>query len=95
MKKTFSFIAPNKKPERQMDAIKYEIKKYLGRESRKKIPEGSDYWGFDCRIGKDLESAKDIHVKEINPQITAIFEGKAESFYLEILSKPMKRTKRS
>ena len=88
MKKTFNFTVPNKNPERQIEAIKYEIKKYFARENRKPLPENIDYWDFDCKIGKDEASATVIHPSEINPKISILFSEKEESFYLEILVKP-------
>jgi hypothetical protein len=88
MKKTFSFTTPNKKPERQVDAIKYEVKKYLARERRKELPEDIEYWYFDCKIGDNEESALEIKPSEINSKISGLFDEKKESFYLEILAKP-------
>ncbi|SMF36999.1 DUF6172 family protein [Pseudobacteriovorax antillogorgiicola] len=94
MKKTFSFASSNKKPERQVDAIKYEIKKYIGRERRKTLPEGADYWDFDCKIGVSEDRAAAIHIAEINKAISRIFSENEEGFYLEILAKPGKRTRK-
>lgn len=90
MKKTFSLTAPNKAPERQVDWTKHEIKKYLGREKRKALPEGVDFWDFDCRIGADEESAEVIFVNEIRPNIDKIVSAGHKTFYLEILAKPGK-----
>ncbi len=94
MKKTFLFTAPNKQPERQCDSVKYEIRKYIARERRKKLPEGVDYWDFDCRIGASAESAEVIHVAEINKRIDILFNEKQPSFYVEILAKQGIRKKR-
>ena len=88
MKKTFSFVVPNKKPERQCDSIKYEVKKYIARERRKKLPDGADYWDFDCKIGLYAEVAEDIHVSQINKEISKVFDSGNESFYLEVMVKP-------
>ena len=88
MKKTFSFIVSNKKPERQADSIKYEIKRYIGRERRKKLPEGVDYWDFDCKIGDQPKDCEVIRVSDINKNISRIFDEKKQSFYVEILAKP-------
>ena len=88
MKKTFSTISPNKKPERQLDSIRYEIKKYIARERRKELPEGVDFWDFDCKIGKNEECAEVIHIAEISSKITALVTLENPSFYIEILAKP-------
>lgn len=95
MKKTFSFVVPNKKPERQCDSIKYEVKKYIARERRKKLPDGADYWDFDCKIGLDAEVAEDIHVSQINKEISKVFDSGNESFYLEVMVKPKNRMLKS
>ena len=87
MKKNFSLIVPNKNPDRQVDSIKYEIKKYIARERRKKLPENVDYWDFDCRIGINSEQAVAVHVGNINASISKLAEEKNEYFYLEILVK--------
>lgn len=93
MRKTFSFSAPNKKPERQVDSIKHEIKKYLARERRKKIPENADYWGFNCKIGPNENSTTKVESHEINSWISKLFSDKNESFYVEILAKPCRKPK--
>jgi hypothetical protein len=91
MKKTFSFISARKTPERQADSIKHEVKKYIARERRKKLPTNMDYWDFDCKIGPEPKSAKKIHVNEINKSISELAKTEESSFYLEVLSKPAHR----
>ena len=63
-----------------------EIKKYIARERRKKLPENIAFWDFDCRIGETLETASPINVGGINPSISKL-EQENESFYIEILAK--------
>lgn len=94
MKKTFPFKIDNKAPERQVDSIKYEIKKYLKRERGKKLPEGVDFWDFDCKVGPSLEEAEVIHPAEINKGISQVFEAGSEQIYIEILAKKGIRTKK-
>ncbi len=94
MKKTFNLTAPNKQPARQVDSVKHDIKKYIGRERRKALPEGVDFWDFDCKFGKDAASAEVIHVAEINKKIDEIVLKEAPSFYIEILAKHGIRKKR-
>lgn len=91
MKKTFVLKHPKIKKDRLFEAAIYEVKKYMKREERKDVPSGFDYWDFDCRFGKTEEEAKIINKKEIPKYI---LEGKNEdidSFYLEILAKPVVR----
>ena len=53
MKKTFNLTHPKLQVSRVIEAIKYEVKKYLKRERNKTLPEGVDFWDFDCRFGDD------------------------------------------
>jgi F0F1-type ATP synthase epsilon subunit len=65
MKKTFPLSAPGKHPDRLVDAIKNELRKYLRRENNRALPEGADYWDFDCRFGKDEENLEPIKPGEL------------------------------
>lgn len=87
MKKTFPLTAVNKKPERVVESVKKDAKKYIARERRKELPKNVDFWDFDCRIGQNEQEAKAITVAEINKNITEIAASGAESLYLEILTK--------
>jgi hypothetical protein len=93
MKKTFKLTDERIPIPRLVEAIKYEIKKYIKRELRKELPTGEDYWGFDCRFGRDEASCETIHSAEINKKISWAESEKLESFYIEILSKPCRRNK--
>lgn len=94
MKKTFNLTHPKLKTPRLMDAIRHEVKQYIKRERKKKLPENADFWDFDCRFGKDEASSEDIHLSEISDCISKAETTRLESFYLEILAKPGRRTAR-
>lgn len=94
MKKTFQLTDPKKAPARQVEAVKNEINKYIAREKRKELPAGADYWDFDCRMGATPENTSVIFVNEIKPKIDKYVADGKESFYLELLVKPMKHAKR-
>ena len=79
MKKTFELTHPKIKVARMIESAKHEVKKYLKRERNKTLPEGADYWDFDCKIGKTEQTADVIHVATISQD-------------LEILVKPATRT---
>ncbi len=91
MKKTFALEVPGKKTPRVIDSIKHELKKYAKRERRKTLPEGMDYWDFDCRVGTDNENAETTHIKTISKAIDSAVESQPSSIYVEILAKAMKR----
>jgi hypothetical protein len=86
MKKNFALEAPNKKPDRVVEAVKAEVNKYLARERRKKLPEGVDYWDFDCKVGVDEKTAQRVHVKELSKSIDQVALRKVPSVYIEILA---------
>jgi hypothetical protein len=88
MKKTFVLSHPKIKLPRLVDAIKHEVKKYIKRERNKSIPDGADFWDFDCRFGTDQDSAEVIHLGDINRRIDDVEKNELASFYLEILAKP-------
>ncbi|MGF1835604.1 DUF6172 family protein [Photobacterium sanguinicancri] len=94
MKKTFALTHPKKAVPRVVEAVKHEVKKYLKRERNKALPQGADYWDFDCKFGNTEQEAKVIHVKEINKCIDDAETAAQPSFYLEILAKPAARAKR-
>jgi len=94
MKKVFSINNPNKKPARQVDAIKHEINKYVTRERGKKLPEGFDFWDFKCQIGEVKEAAEEVHLTKINAMIDQIVGSGKEEFYLEVSAKARTRQKK-
>ncbi len=94
MKKLFSLEAGNHKPARLADKIKSDVRKYLKRERSKELPEGVDFWDFDCRQGESAEVAEGVHEKEIGKTIDAAVEAGWQGIYLEILAKPGIRKKR-
>lgn len=87
MKKNFNLTEPNKKPDRVVEAIKAEINKYLARERRKALPEGVDYWDFQCKVGAQDASAKAVHSNEISKSIDEVVKQNLPSVYIEILAK--------
>ncbi len=84
---------PNHKAPRVLESIKSDIRKYLKRERRKELPEGVDFWDFDCRVGSNPDAAEPVHVSEITKPIDHASKENWEAVYIEILSKPGHRTK--
>ena len=85
MKKTIALTHPKIKIARLVESIKHDIKKYLGRERRKTLPEGTDYWTFDCKFGASQETAEVVFTSEINKKIDDAAEQELTEFYIEIL----------
>ncbi len=91
MKKTFQLLQENKKPERVVEAIKHEIRKYMKRERGKKLPDGADYWELECRFGRDSNGAESIVSKEITAALDGAFAEDWSHCYIEIIAKATKR----
>jgi hypothetical protein len=94
MKKTFTLTHPKIKAARLVESAIHEVRKYLKRERKKTLPEGADFWDFDCRFGPSPEEARVVHVAELDKLIGAAEELNLQSFYVEILAKPGHRTKK-
>ena len=87
MKKVFKLQVENKKPERQLESIKNEIRKYLKRERKKKLPEEAIYWDFECRFGKDSASAKSVTASELTAALDSANSEAWSECYVEIIAK--------
>ena len=94
MKKTFLLTDPKIKPTRRVEAIKGDIKKYIKRERKKKLPEGFDFWDFNCSFGDTAEEKKEIHTTEIMKFIDDAASRKLDKFYLEVLATARNRSKK-
>jgi len=94
MKKTFKLTHPKIKYDRLIEAVRHDVKKYIKRERNKTLPEGVDFWDFDCKFGNTSEDVQVIHSAEITTFIDQAKAQQLESFYLEIIAKPGVRTKK-
>jgi len=95
LKKTFVLSHPKINLARLVESIKYDIKKYIKRERNKKLPEGVDYWDFDCKFGHCEDVAETIHISTINKHIDEAERLELESFYIEVMVKPAVRGDKS
>ena len=94
MRKTFQLQVEGKNPDRVLDAVKHEIRKYIKRERRRVLPEGVDYWDFDCKFGVAADSAEVVHLSALTALIDGVAKEAGTQFYVEILAKPGHRTAR-
>jgi len=88
VKKTFQLTIEGKHRDRVLDATKHEIRQYIKRERRKLLPEGVDYWDFECQFGLSADTAARVHLANITALINAAAQDGAEAFYLELVAKP-------
>jgi len=91
MKKIFKLTHPKIKPARLAEAVRCDVKKYIQRERRKELPEGFDFWDFDCKFGATAEQAEVIHEFDLGKCIAEAETQKLELFYVEILARPGKK----
>ena len=94
MKKTYRLHIEGKNSDRLLDAAKHDIRKYVKRERAKPLPEGVDFWDFDCKVGASDATVAAVHLAEITGAVDALVTGGADQFYVEITSKPGHRTAR-
>lgn len=94
MKKTFALQLAGRHPDRVLDAVKHEIRKYFRRGRRRDLPEGMDFWDFDCRIGADAASAVSVHPAELVGALDAQARTGAATVYVEVLPRAARRNPR-
>ena len=94
VKKTFNLNIEGKNRDRVLEATKHEIRKYVKRQRRVPLPEGVDFWDFDCKFGTSKDDAAVVHFATITSLIDAVAAGGGDSFYLELLVKDGLRTAR-
>jgi hypothetical protein len=94
LKKVFKLTQENKHPDRVLDSIKYDIRRYLKRERKKKLPEDSIFWEFDCKFGKSSDESESINASEIITSLDKAKESGWKEFYIEIISKPSDKVKK-
>ena len=92
MKKTFPLTIEGKNRDRVVEAVKNDIRKYLARERRKPLPEGVDFWDFDCKFGASADTAPVAHVGALTESINGVVAANGTQLYVELLAKPGIRT---
>ena len=94
MKKTYSLNIEGKNRDRLLDAAKHDIRKYVKRERAKPLPEGVDFWDFECKLGASEATAVPAHLAEMMGAVDALVNDGAEQFFASITSKHGHRTAR-
>ena len=91
MRKTFKLQVEGKHPDRVMDAIKHEVRKYVKRQRRVPLPAGVDFWDFDCKFGNAEENAEPVHLAEIIKRMDAAAAEGAAQIFVEMVAKDGQR----
>jgi hypothetical protein len=87
MKKTYPLIVDGKHPERVLEAVKHDIRKYFKRERGRELPKGVPFWDFDCRVGLNADTAHGLKPGQVVSTVGELAQGGASSVYVEILCK--------
>ena len=88
MRKIFPLTQEGRHPDRVLEAVKHDIRKYIKRERRRELPEGVDFLDFDCRIGATKETAEAVHLSALIGQLDTLAKEGAAQAYVEVLAKP-------
>jgi hypothetical protein len=94
MRKTYPLQSEGRHPDRVLDAVKHDVRKYLKRERRRSLPEGVDFWDFECKFGLSAETAETVHLSAVIPSIDAAAKEQATHVYVEIITTHGKRKPR-
>ncbi len=95
MRKTYPLRPEGKHPDRVLEAVKHDIRKYLKRERRVPLPEGVDFWDFDCRFGPSKDAAEVLHPGALIAALDALALAGGDTAYVELLAKPGHRNART
>ena len=88
MKKVFKLTDEKKHPDRVLEAVKHEIRKYVKREKKKELPDNNlMYWDFDCKVGESADNAQSVRYEELIKAIESIKQSGAEEVYVEIIAR--------
>ena len=94
MKKTYPLHVEGRHPDRVLDAIKHDVRKYLKRERRRPLPAEVDFWDFQCQFGPSADEALPVHLSEVIASIDAAAKAQATQVYVEIITCHGKRKPR-
>ena len=91
MRKTYPLHIEGRHPDRVLDALKHDLRRYLRRERRRALPEGADYWDFDCRFGTSQDTAQPEHPGSLMALIDAVARDGGTQCYVELLARSATR----
>jgi hypothetical protein len=92
VRKTYPLNVEGKNRDRLLEASKYDIRKYVKRERGRALPEGVDYWDFDCKFGNSEANAEVVHFATLMGLIDTLAKEGGEQFYVEVVTKHGLRT---
>ena len=87
MRKNYPLQKEKQNPDRIVEAVKNDIRKYLKRERKKTLPEGTTFWDFECMFGKSSDDAVRVTTTEMMTALDSAHAEKWEQCYVQIESK--------
>jgi hypothetical protein len=87
MRKTYLLNIDGKNRDRLLDAAKHDIRRYVKRERARALPEGVDFWDFDCKLGASETAAAVVHFAALMASIDALVKDGGDQFYVEVVTK--------
>ena len=84
MKQSFQLDLPGRERARWLDASKHTVRKYVARQRRAPLPEGSDYWDFACRFGSNEQESTEVHFATLITLMDAAAGRGENTFFVSI-----------
>ena len=84
MKQSFQLDLPGRARERWLDASKHTVRKYVARQRRAPLPEGTDYWDFACRFGSTEQESIEVHFATLITLMDAAAGRGENTFFVSI-----------
>ena len=66
--------------------VKHEVRKYIKRERSRALPEGVDFWDFDCQFGLSADTAESVHLANLITSIDSAAKAQAQQVYVVVLA---------
>jgi hypothetical protein len=88
MRKIYPLRPEGKNLDRVLEAVKHDIRKYMKRERRRDLPEGAQFWDFDCRFGATQDAAQATQPTQLIGLLDALAQAGGEQCYVELLARP-------
>ena len=92
MRKTYRLTIEGKNRDRLVEASKHDIRKYVRRERGRALPDGVDFWDFDCKFGNSEDTAASVHFATLMGLIDSVAQEGGEQFYVEVVTRHGHRT---
>ena len=92
MRRTYLLNIEGKNRDRLLEASKNDIRKYVRRERSRALPEGVDFWDFDCKFGGSEATAAAVHFATLTGLIDKAAAQGNEQFYVEVVTRHGRRT---